>query len=270
MSADDNLTAVITAIKQSKKYKDTSEDTIRDLAQTALKQHKKPKAAIKAVRKRLHSIMAPYLGDPDYQTMAVSLEEAFQRGDSDEIKQLCLDILNDHLSNRERVPIMEAFYEQIWEITGKPQRVMDIACALNPLAFLWMGLPISTQFFAYDIHEPRISFINHYFELQGLAPLAKVQDVALEPITEQADVALFLKEMPRFARNYPGQERPLLESIQAEWLVLSYPTVSTHGGRNLTNRYREFMQKLVEGHDWPITELLFEGELVCCVHKGKI
>ena len=268
MVHNENLTAVITAIKQSRKYQDTSEETIRDLAVTALKQHKKPKAAIKAVRKRLHSIMAPYLGDPNYAVMEEALEDVFASGDANAIQALCLEILNDHLSNRERVPIMAEFFTRIWEVTGKPKVLMDIACALNPLAFLWMDLPTTTQFFAYDIHEPRIEFINHYFRLQGLAPLAKLQDVALEPIQETADVALFLKEMPRFARNYPGQERPLLESIQAKWLVLSFPTVSTHGGRNLTNRYRDFMAKLIEGHNWPVTELLFEGELVCCVHKG--
>lgn len=268
MSTDADLTAVITAVKQSKKYRDTSEETIRDLAVTALQQHKKPKAAIKAVRKRLHSIMAPYLGDPDYEQMAQGLSAAFAANSEAQVRQLCLDALNAHLSTRERLPIMTDFYTKIWEVTGVPASLMDIACALNPLAFLWMGLPDTVQFHAYDIHEPRIDFINHYFRLQGLAPLAQVQDVALEPIREHAEVALFLKELPRFARNYPGRERPLLESIQANWLVLSFPTVSTHGGRNLTDRYRAFMAQLIDAKNWPMTELLFEGELVCCVKKN--
>lgn len=268
MSSDEELTAVIQAIKQSKKYQDTSEETIHDLAVTALQQHKKPKAAIKAVRKRLHSIMAPYLGDPNYDQMAVALSEAFAASDMEQVRSLCLAALNDHLSTRERLPIMERFYEQIWQVTGQPHSLMDIACALNPLAFLWMNLPTSVLFHAYDIHEPRIAFINHYFALQGLKPLAKVQDIALSPIKESADVALFLKEMPRFARNYSGQEQPLLETINANWLVLSFPTISTHGGRNLTNRYRDFMTQLLNGKPWPVTELLFEGELVFCVRKG--
>lgn len=268
MATDRDLTAVITAIKQSKKYRDTSEETIRDLAETALRQHKKPKAAIKAVRKRLHSIMAPYLGDPDYALMAQALTNAFAEGDSARVRQLCHSALDAHLSTRERLPIMESFFNEIWAVTGVPAALLDIACALNPLAFLWMGLPTSVQFHAYDIHEPRVAFINHYFRLQGLAPLAKVQDVALDPIQERADVALFLKEMPRFARNYPGQERPLLESLQADWLVLSFPTISTHGGRNLTNRYRDFMAQLIDDKEWPVTELLFEGELVFCVKKN--
>ncbi|MBK7917825.1 MAG: hypothetical protein IPJ94_16485 [Chloroflexi bacterium] len=55
--------AVVTAVKESKKYGDTAETTIRALAVDALHRYKKPKQAIKAVRAQLHSIMAPYLGD---------------------------------------------------------------------------------------------------------------------------------------------------------------------------------------------------------------
>lgn len=268
MIDETDVTAVVTAVKQSLKYGDTSEETIRKLAETALRQHKKPKAAVKAVRKQLHSIMAPYLGDPDYAAAAIRLEAAFAAGDQTEVEAVCRDSLHSHLSTQERLPIMADFYTQIFAVTGKPRSILDIACGLNPLAFPWMGLETPLDFYAYDIHEARIAFLNHYFRLQGLPPLAKLQDVAYDLPTEQADVALFLKEMPRFERNYKGRGRPLLDSLNVNWLVISFPTVSTHGGRNLTNRYRDFMFQLIEGHNWPATELLFEGELVFCVEKG--
>ena len=258
------LEKVVTAVKQSRKYRDTSEETIRELATLAVQQHKKPKQAIKAVRKRLHSIMAPYLGDPDYEKAAAELTAVFAADDSDQIKTTCQNILHSHLSTRERQPILAKFHPAIWEITGKPKRLMDIACGLNPLAFRWMDLPSTTEFIAYDIHEPRIQFINHYFELEGLRPLAKLQDVALNFPTETADVALFLKEMPRFSRNYPGKARAFMESLNVRHLVLSFPTVSTHGGRNLVTRYREFLTQLIAGQNWPTTELMFEGEMVFC------
>ena len=264
------VTAVTNAIKQSRKYGDTSEETIRQLAEEAARQHKKPKAAIKAVRARLHSIMAPYLGDPDYAALAQEFSAAFAAHDEERINQLCLQSLEAHLSTRERLPIMTNFYREIFAVTGQPQSILDIACALNPLALRWMFPEISNQlkFYAYDIHEPRIEFINHYFQLEGLAPLARVQDVAMNFPQEQADVALFLKEMPRFTRNYGDLGRPLLQALNVHWLVISYPSVSTHGGRNLTGRYREFMHQIIDGFEWPITELLFEGELVFIIEKA--
>lgn len=286
------VTAVVTAVKASRKYGDASEETIRELALEAVQQHKKTKAAVKAVRTRLHSIMAPYLGDPDYVEAARQLDAAFAAGSPAGIKAVCRQALHAHLSTQERLPILETFYEQIFAVTGKPSTIMDIACGLNPLAFPWMGISdqysVSSdqysvsgdqyavsgdqhsvlKFYAYDIHEPRIDFINHYFRLEGLPPLARVQDVALHFPQETADVALFLKEMPRFERNYRGRGRPLLQAIQARWLVISFPTVSTHGGRDLTDRYRAFMAELLDGTDWAAHELLFPGELVYCVQKG--
>ncbi len=290
MSNEVEVEVVVTAVKQSAKYSDTSEATIRELAAEAVRQHKKTKPAIKAVRARLHSIMAPYLGDPDYAVEAARLDAAFAAGETAVIEAICHDCLYAHLSTRERLPILAEFYERIFAITGQPQSILDIACGLNPLALRWMGLgsvnseqlAVSSEqlrvgserpvpgfrFYAYDIHEPRIAFINHYFRLEGLPELAKVQDVAMEFPQEEADVALFLKEMPRFERNYGGRGRPLLESLRANYLVISYPTISTHGGRNLTNRYREFMFQLIQGHDWPVTELLFAGELVFVIKKN--
>jgi 16S rRNA (guanine(1405)-N(7))-methyltransferase len=264
------VTAVVTAVKQSKKYADTSEATIRALAADALRRYKKPKPAIKAVRAQLHSIMAPYLGDPDYEAAKGRLTAVFATADPTQIKAACADILHAHLSTRERLPLLDSFYREIFAVTGPPASLLDIACGLNPLAFPWMDLPpAATQFHAYDIHEPRIDFLNHYFRLQGLPPLARVQDVAHTFPQEAADVALFLKEMPRFARNYGDLGRPLLEALNVRWLVVSFPAVSTHGGRNLTNRYREFMAQLIANHPWPTTELLFEGELVFCIDKGE-
>ena len=259
---------VVAAIKQSRKYRDTSEETIRQLAVEAVIEHKKAKPAEKAVRKRLHSIMAPYLGDPDYETARALLTDTFVTGDEKIIRAACRDLMYTHLSTRERLPILDTFYHDIFAVTGPPRRLLDVACGLNPLAFPWMGLaPVGTDFIAYDIHEPRVDFLNHYFILQGLPPLAYVKDVAVGAPTESGDVALFLKEMPRFERNYPGRGRALLDAIDARWLVVSFPTISTHGGRNLTNRYREFFHQIIEGSGWPTTELLFDTELVFCAYK---
>lgn len=268
MSEDSDLEKVVAAVKESRKYGNTSEETIRQLAAEAIRQHKRPKAAIKAVRKRLHSIMAPYLGDPDYEAMAKSLDAAFASGDKAAVNEICRATLESHLSTRERLPIMEDFYRQLFQVTGEPKRLLDIACGLNPMAFPWMGLPDTVEYFAYDIHEPRIDFLNHYFRLQGLAPLARLQDIAITTPVETADVALFLKEMPRFERNYPGSGRNLLLKLPVDYLVVSFPTVSTHGGRSLVNRYRQFFAKLVAGQEWPVEELMFEGEMVFIAEKS--
>lgn len=269
MPADEaTVEAVVTAVKSSRKYRDTHEATIRLLAEEAVAQHKKAKPAEKAVRKRLHSIMAPYLGDPDYDLAARRLTEVFAAGDDAAIRATCLDIMGAHLSTRERLPILDRFYREIFAVTGHPRRLLDLGSGLNPLALRWMDLPAEAAYLAYDIHEPRVSFLNHYLQLEGLPPLAVNQDIALRVPQEPGDVALFLKEMPRFERNYPGHGRALLKGLAVRHLVVSFPTISTHGGRNLTNRYRDFFRDLIAGTDWPVVEILFDSEMVFIADTG--
>lgn len=263
----DRAEMMVAALGASKKYHDTLPETIRALVREEMARHKAPKDAEKAVRKRLHSIMAPYLGDPDYEAVEGSLEEAFALGDDEGIRQVCLRILKSHESTEERLPILDRFYEDIFAVTGKPGSILDIACGLNPLAFRWMDLPATTQFYAYDILAPRIDLINAYFRLEGLAPLARLSDVAVQFPREEADMSLFLKELPRFERNYGKLGLPLLEALRVKTLVVSFPTISLHGGRSLVEMYRRYFSEMIAGKPWRVSELLFDSEMVFCVEK---
>jgi 16S rRNA (guanine(1405)-N(7))-methyltransferase len=295
--------AIVASIKGSKNYRDTYEGTIRALVEAAMGKYKKQKDVEKAARRQLHQIMAPYVGDPDYEEATEALRAAFASAsaadDPGAVRATCAEILRTHVSTQERLAVIDHFYPRIFQVTGKPTAIMDIACALNPLTFPWMGLPTTTRYYAYDIHETRVAFLNTFFELQGLPPLAKLQDVGLTPPTEVADVAFFLKELHRFEQHYSGVtvRRPyptgggvtvgrpcpteggvtvgrpcptgltLLKALRARYLVVSFPTVSLHGGRSLTDHYREYFQNLIADTGWRTTELLFETELVFCVEK---
>lgn len=262
------INTIVASIKGTKKYRETYEGTIRRLVEAELGRRRTRKQVVKAVRKRLHEIVAPYVGDPDYDAAEETLRAVFGSGDEGAVRDACAHILATHASTRERLAIADAFYEQVFSVTGTPSAILDVACALNPLMLPWMGLPAGAAYHAYDLHERRVAFINTYLSLQGLAPLARVQDVAFEPPREQADVALFLKELPRFERNYEGGGLALLEALRARWLVVSFPTTSLHGGRSLVERYRAFLADLIAGTGWQATELLFENELAYCVDKA--
>lgn len=264
--------AIVASIKDSKNYRETYEETIRALVKAEIGKYKKKKEVEKAVRRRLHRIMAPYVGDPDYEEAAEALRAAFATDDPETIRETCTEILSAHVSTQERLAILDRFYPEIFQVTGQPESILDIACALNPLTFPWMGLPSKARYHAYDIHETRVAFLNTFFKLQGLPPLAKVQDIGLTYPEEIADVAFFLKELHRFEQHYSTTDDPtpgltLLSALRVRYLVVSFPTVSLHGGRSLTDHYREYFQNLIVNTGWRTTELLFETELVFCVKK---
>jgi 16S rRNA (guanine(1405)-N(7))-methyltransferase len=266
---DGELEAVVAAIKASRKYRAVGVETIRALVRQAWPEHRKPKAVEKAVRKRLHGIAAGHLGDPDYAELGRALAEALARGDAAAERALCEEALGRHLSTRERLPYVAEFYAAIFEHTGVPGTLLDLACGLGPLALPWMALPASTRLLAYDVNEPRVAMLDAWLRARGQPGGAEVRDIVLRPPTEPADVALLLKELHRLQRNYSGAVGiEWLASIPARHLVVSLPAFSAHGGRRLVDRYREMMGRLIEGRGWVTKELLFEHEVVFCLERS--
>lgn len=264
-----DIEALVQEIKSSAKYHDTAEETIRGLVQIEAGRYKKPRQVAKAVRKRLHGITAYYLGDTDYAQAEALLHRAFEQGDKGDVEDACRSILSAHPSTQERLEIIGQFYAEIFAVTGLPETLLDLACGLNPLTYPWMGVSNSLKFHAYDIYQPRIEFLNAYFRLQGLQPLAHLQDVIFHPPQEPGDVALILKEFPRLERNYQGAGVRLLQSLPVRFVVVSFPVVSLHGGRDLEEHYRQSFEGLLAGLGWPATEIAFSNELVYCLEKTR-
>ena len=270
MSDEPELEAVIAAIKGSRKYRAVAVETIRALVRQAWPEHRKPKAVEKAVRRRLHGIAASHLGDPDYEALGQAFTEVLARGDAAGERALCEEALGRHLSTRERLPYLERFYAEIFEHTGVPTTLLDLACGLGPLALPWMGLPLATRVLAYDVHEPRVATLDAWLHARGQAGGAEVRDIVLQPPIKGGDVALLLKELHRLQRNYPGVAwAEWLARLPARHLVVSLPAFSAHGGRRLVERYRDMMAHLIKGRGWATHELSFEHEVVFCLDRGE-
>ncbi|OGN80869.1 MAG: hypothetical protein A2X24_09715 [Chloroflexi bacterium GWB2_54_36] len=263
------LAQLSTDIWTSRKYRslDLPLETLRDLLEQELTKGRSGNAALQAVREKLHNIVAPYLGDPDYPAAAFMLDKAVQSGDSETIKAACHEIMATHASTKERIPWLETFYPQLWSVTGTPGSVLDLACGLHPFGLPWMGLPLETQYHAYDLHTPRIELISHFLQLLGRAPLAIVQDILVSPPKVQADVALFFKEAHRFEQRQKGCNRPFFEALNVRWLLVSLPAADLSGHHSMIDRQRSLMDSILTGLDWPVQELLIGNELVFCIRK---
>jgi 16S rRNA (guanine(1405)-N(7))-methyltransferase len=261
---------LIAEILSSRKYRDLGipPETVRDLLEKELSSARSQKEAVKAVRQKLHNIVAPYLGDPVYLDAARQLDTAFASGDQEAVNQTLTRILGAHASTRERLPHLQEFYAAIFAHTGQPDAILDLACGLNPLAFPWMGLPATTRYHAYDIHAPRVALINHYFGLQGLQPLAAVQDVILTPPQVEAPVAFFFKEAHRFEQRQRGVNRAFWMALQVRWLVVSLPAASLTGRHDKTDQHRRLVYNTIAGLPWQVTEEQVGEEMVFIIEKG--
>lgn len=270
MTAPFSLEATINEILSTRKYRSLGipVETVRDLVLKELPNHRNPKEAIKTVRKKLHNIVADYLGDPDYATAKHDIETAFSSGDVSQVKIACEKILAAHSSTRERLAVLDKFYERLFALTGEPKVILDLACGLNPLTFPWMGLSNKVKYHAYDIHVPRLELINRFFTLEGLAPLAVRQDVLVLPPQVEADVAFFFKEAHRFEQRQRSCNRPFWQALKVRWLLVSLPPKGLSGRSNLVEGHRQLVYQVIAGLPWQVTEITFENELVFCIDKG--
>ena len=261
----DQLTA---RVLSSRKYAGMNlpEETVRDLLTQEIAVGKNPKEAEKGMREKLHQIIAPYLGDPDYELEEKRLAEAAAQGEG-ELKAWCEQILTVHTSSKERLPHLTEFYDTIYAHIGTPKVILDVACAFNPFAFPWMGLPKETVYYAYDLHAPRVHLINSFFRAYGMEPHAEVRDILLNPPEVSADAAFFFKEAHRFESRKKGCNRNFWISLPVKTIVVTLPAENLTGQHQMRDRQRSLIEKNIEGLGWGLEETEVSGEMIFFINK---
>lgn len=264
-----DIPEIVDEILSSSKYRSLNipPETVSSLVAQEIPRHRNRADALQAVREKLHNIIAPYLGDPNYPAASKALTAAFKTNQPEQIKAECLKLLSAHASTRERIPLLDEFYARLWQVTGTPRVILDLACGLHPFGLPWMGLPAATAYHAYDIHQPRVDLINHFLRLQQMAELAEKRDILLSPPEIEADVAIFFKEAHRFEQRQRGCNRAFWQALKVKWLLVSLPSENLTGRRSLAERMRALVQSTLAGLPWQVTEVAFTGEIVFCIRK---
>ena len=263
------LDQLVEVILQNRKYRDLAipKETVMDLVQREVESGLDEKTMLKNVRKKMHNIIAPYLGDPNYSEAIPLLEKAYISKNADTIKQICIKILDQHASTRERVPYLKDFYNQIFNKIGKPGSILDLACGLNPISIPWMELPLQTDYHAYDIHSPRVKFINQFLILAGRQPQAEVRDILVNPPEIRADVAFFFKEAHRLEQRRKGANRDLWQKLNVDTLLVSLPISSLSGQHDLSGQMRRLVENAIRGFSWSLQEIFIGNEIVFYIKK---
>lgn len=267
VQSEDFSSALISRLGASRKYRglEIPPATLRDLVEKTMRTHSDLRMVEKIVRRKLHNLVAPYLGDPQYAETQQTLLNLPRDLHSPALMKWCLDLLNSHVSTRERIPIQQTFYHQIFKLTGTPSVVLDLACGLNPFALPWMGLPSDARYYAYDLHQPRIQLVNAFLQHVNQAGSAHHQDILVEPPGIKADVVFFFKEAHRFDQREHGVNRAFFNRLNTRWLLVSLPTISLSGQRSMIEGNRRLLAEACAGRDWQVSELLFDSELVFCI-----
>ncbi len=217
----------------------------------------------KAVREKLRK---PYgLFQIDLKKRTELLKRLAKEPDSMELHS---ELLKTHRSTKERQEIYPELYSELFRITGRPHKLLDLGCGLNPLSFPWMHLP-DMEYTAVELSKNDIAFINQYFRLKHITGKA----LALNLITDyaqlrklSADVCFMFKLLDSLEAVEKDISEKLIQSIDAKYIAVSFST-RTIGGRSMRAARRAWFEHMLERLDYKFELLEYNNEIFYVLSK---
>lgn len=262
----EDLLAQVTA---NPDYAHIAPSLVRRIAERELNKGRSGRETVKAVRAKLHQVAGAYQAkEMDYQAWRTTL--AGLPGDPTDpaIRMFCLHLMPSHASTRERLPILNDFYSQVFASLPPIHSVLDLACGLNPLALPWMPLAPGAVYSACDIYTDLVVFLAEFIPHLGLAGGASLCDLTDSIPLQPVQLALALKTLPVLEQLEKDLPARLLNELNAEFILVSYPAHSL-GGRSKGMRinYAARFESLSAGKGWQIQRFDFPGELAYLIRK---
>jgi 16S rRNA (guanine(1405)-N(7))-methyltransferase len=267
---DQRIDRLVEAVLASSKYKGIEVDFIRYVGIQELTRQNNLKQAIKSTKNKLHQVGGAYQRrTPRYAVWLDELKHAKRSANKEHFLDTCKWIMGNHSSTRERLPVLEQFYSAIMANLPPINSVLDVACGLHPLAIPWMSLSENVLYYAYDIYEDMIGFLNDCMTLMPVQGFGKTCDVIHNCPAQKVDIAFILKAIPCLEQVDKSAGIRLLESINADHLVVSFPA-HTLGGKHkgMVTNYETRFYELIANKPWSIRRFEFPGELVFLVSKS--
>jgi len=230
---------ILELIKKNKKYRNISDDLILgklnkfDLREDLGK--REIEGIVKEVRSELHKSYG------SFQVGKKKRDKLFEKED-------WVGIIKTNVSTKERLDYYKKIYSMIWEITGKPRRVVDLGCGLNIFSFDFMGLN-NLEYYGYDISKDDINLINKFIKINsGLNGKAYVWDALSADLTKikKCDVLFMFKLLESVIKNYKFIEKMILDlKNKCKYLVVSFATKKLSGKR-MKYRERRWFEYMLE------------------------
>jgi 16S rRNA (guanine(1405)-N(7))-methyltransferase len=261
-----DLDSVVEAVLESAKYRAIALEFVRKIAAEELRKFPKRKEAIKATKNKLHQVAGAYLSaPPNYNSWLDRLSAA---NDGDERREICRTLMQTHASTRERLPILDEFYRVALADIAPVHSILDLACGLNPLAIPFMPPAENATYYACDLYTDQAEFFNRAFPLLGVTGEAWALDITQTIPQHHVDLALIIKAIPCLQQIDKGIGLHLLEGVQADHILVSYPAQSLGGkGKGMRANYEAQFNELIAGKGWTFRKYDFATELAFLIMK---
>ncbi len=134
--------------------------------------------------------------------------------------------IESHKSTKERAKDYPYIYRKIFDITGKPKKILDLGCGLNPLSYKSLGdiYFISTEITDYDCEK-----LKDYFKKNKIKGEVLKMNLLEKNELPKADVCFMFKLIDSLEfKGHKIAER-LIKEIYAKYIIVSFATSTTKG-----------------------------------------
>lgn len=245
------------------------------------------KNAFKEIRKELHHAHGVFLNKSYFQKQKLlnQMEEHLKKTGKIDKEAIALHqkIIQTHLSTRERIKSYGEIYTDIFKITGKPKKVLDLASGLNPLSYPWMNIA-ELKYVASELNHQDVQFLQKYFDIvrkyskmRGNAfkmDLLEIEDkkaaqnvVKEHPEVKDNDVCFLFKTLPTLEKSKKNISKDLLQWVPTKWVVVSFSSKSMHKGMNIAKARQEWFEKILKGLKYNYKLVNSENEVFYVIKK---
>ncbi len=156
-------------------------------------------------------------------------------------------------------------YERIFSHTGKVKHIVDLGCGLNPLQYDEIGFDVVYD--AIDINCKQIDEVKKYFSDKGVKGEVVCRDVLSMDSFPKADMYFlfaFLDSVEQVGHHKISEK--IISSIDAKWIVVSFPTV-TLSGNPMRYPKRGWFERMIERLGFDFEVFVTENEIFYVVKK---
>jgi 16S rRNA (guanine(1405)-N(7))-methyltransferase len=241
-----------------------TKDKLERVRYSEFQRSKEHEELVKKIRANLREVYGVFIME-DYKKRFELLEELKKNPSLENHNK----ILALHKSSQERLPYYPIIYKKIFEITGKPERIVDLACGLNPFSYPYIeNLDCKPEYLACDLAEKDLKFIERYFKIRAIPGAVKKIDLVNDDINELTksqgkgiEIVFLLKTLDSLEAVQWNKSAAVLKSIKAKFIVVSFSTKSLGGKKAIKKEKRSWFEGLVKKLKYRLKIFEVPGEM---------
>ena len=235
---------------------------IRNLDYRKLVKNAAYKRFLKIVKRVLHATYGVFqVKDAEKREAILNLMKKAK--DEDTFKNEHYEMLHTHSSSRERMEYYPEVYRKIFSICGKPNRVIDIGCGMNPFSLIFIGFN-NFDYVCFEFVSKDIELVNEYFKYFGkkigINGRAEFYNAFKNdyPETAISDVCFFFKmvDVIEYGSKRHRRTEAFIKGINSKFIVVSFAT-KTVSAKIMNNPRRKWFEVMLNrlGHPYDYFEI---------------